>query len=353
MTEGLRVAVVGAGYFGRFHLDAWDRNPEATLVAVCDPDPTRLAAATEGRAAVGYEDFAALLAAEDPDVIDIVAPPVTHADLIRAALRSGRTVICQKPFCTSLVEARAVTSDAAAAGTRVIIHENFRFQPWHRQLKRELDDGVLGTIYGARFALRPGDGRGPDAYLSRQPSFQAMPRFLIRETGVHFVDLYRWLFGPVIAVYADLRQLNPAIKGEDAGLMIFDHDSGATSIFDGNRHADHIAEDKRRTMGDMLVEGEGGALRLDGFGRLWLRRFGDNDEHAVPLAWSVDEATYGGGCVGYLIDHVVNGLVRGAPIENTAESYLEVVAIEEAVYRSAELGKKLRLDQDLPPPTAS
>ena len=67
-----------------------------------------------------------------------------------------------------------------------------------------------------------GDGWGDNAYLDRQPYFQTMPRLLVVETAIHWIDTFRFLFGEVDAVYARLRRINPAIAGEDAGLICFD-----------------------------------------------------------------------------------------------------------------------------------
>ena len=81
---------------------------------------------------------------------------------------------------------------------------------------------ALGEVYQITFRLRPGDGQGPEAYLERQPYFQTMERFLVHETAIHFIDVFRFLLGEEPStVYASLRRLNPAIKGEDAGLMLF------------------------------------------------------------------------------------------------------------------------------------
>jgi len=255
----------------------------------------------------------------------------------------GGVVICQKPFCRGLDEARTVAAAAEAAGATLIIHENFRFQPWHRRIKRFIDDGDLGPVYQARFALRPGDGRGPDAYLSRQPGFQNMTRFLIHETGVHFIDVFRWLFGDILAVYADLRRLNPVIAGEDDGVLILNHTNGVRTLFDGNRLADHVAEDQRRTMGEMTIGGAAGALRLDGAGRLFFRPYGGADEAAVPLDVAPDFETYGGGCVAALNRAAHAGLRGDAPFENRAADYLHVVAASEAAYRSAATGARVEL----------
>ena len=108
----------------------------------------------------------------------------------------------------------------------MVVHENFRFMPWYRFIKTALDDDVNGGLLQATFRLRPGDGQGPKAYLDRQPYFQTMRRFEVQETAVHWVDLFRFLPGPPVSVYADLRRLNPAIAGEDAGIILFERQGG-------------------------------------------------------------------------------------------------------------------------------
>ena len=303
------------------------------LVGVADRDPglARQRAAELGVAA--FADLDALLG-DDPDIIDLVLPPAAQSDLIARCLKPGRTLICQKPFCRSLAEAEAIVARADAADTTLVIHENFRFQPWHREIKRFLDSGLMGQIYGCRFALRPGDGRGPEAYLSRQPSFQKMQRFLVQETAVHLFDVFRWLFGDIASVYADLRRLNPVIAGEDAGQIVLTHAGGVQSVFDGNRLSDHVADNPRTTMGEMAIEGEGGELRLDGAGRLWFRPFGAQTARPVPVRFRVDPDQFGGGCVEALCAHVVEALSGGGPLQNQAHDYLDVIRAVEAAYRS-------------------
>jgi predicted dehydrogenase len=124
------------------------------------------------------------------------------------------------------------------------------------QARRIIEQGALGQMYQVTFRLRPGDGKGPDAYLERQPYFQTMEKFLVHETAIHLIDVFRFLLAEEpSAVYAALRRLNPAIAGEDAGMMLFDFPSGARAVFDGNRLADHKAENRRLTMGEMVIEG--------------------------------------------------------------------------------------------------
>jgi predicted dehydrogenase len=336
----IRVACLGAGFFSQFHYGSWARMEGAVPVASCNRDISK----AQATGLPAYDDLAQMLAEQQPDLLDIILPPVAHADAIRTALGHGVSwMICQKPFCQSLAEAEEITVEVEAAGATILVHENFRFQPWYRTIKSALDAGRIGTPLQATFRLRPGDGQGPRAYLDRQPYFQQMPRFLVHETAVHWIDTFRFLFGSPGAVYADLRRVNPVIAGEDAGHILFDHASGLKALFDGNRNLDHAADNLRRTMGEALIEGSEGTLTLHGDGSVNLRGFGQQQAQQIlpPDTWE----GFGGDCVHALQSHAVSGLLEGTPLENTARDYLEVIRIEEAVYRSDAEGRKITLEE--------
>ncbi len=341
----LKVVTIGAGYFARFHHDAWSRAPQATLAAICDIDRDKAgAAAKEVGVPTVYDDPEEMLARERPDLVDIATPPATHRDLVALAAGLGIDVICQKAFTRSMAEARETVAIAEAAGITLTIHENFRFQPWFREIRRLLDEGALGELYSVAFRLRPGDGQGPHAYLDRQPYFQGMERFLIHETGIHFIDTFRFLCGDAEAVYAELRRLNPVIAGEDAGVFLMTHAGGVRSLFDGNRLSDHIAENRRLTMGELLIEGSAASLRLDGDGRLFRRDFGSNEER--PHAYGWEKRGFAGDSVFALQEHVVAHLLHATPLENDGRAYLANLEVEDAVYRSSATGHRISPRRD-------
>ncbi len=340
----LRVAAIGAGYFSRFHYDAWTRMDDVTLVGLCDLDAERASeSAARWKVAQSFTDAAEMLDRLKPDLIDIITPPDAHLPLIKLAAERGIGAICQKAFCRSLAEAKEAAQLAEAARILLVVHENFRFQPWYGEIKRRLKSGDLGQLYQATFRLRPGDGQGANAYLDRQPYFQTMERFLVHETAIHFVDTFRFLFGEVADVFADLRRLNPAIVGEDAGIVIFCHGSGVRSVFDGNRLVDHPAQNKRFTMGELIIEGERAVLRLDGDGNLFMRAL--QTDTWEPLAFEKSEAGFGGDSVYRLQRHVIDHLQSRRPVMNTAREYIANLVVEEAIYKSA----ASRCVEDVPP----
>jgi D-apiose dehydrogenase len=338
----LRVATLGAGYFSRFHHRAWKRMADVELVAIADQERGKAEAyAREFDIPAVFKNVETMLAEVRPDVIDIVAPPPAHMLSIRAAAKHGVHAICQKAFCQSPDEAREAVQVIAHAGITVAVHENFRFQPWHQETRRVIADGALGEIYQATFRLRPGDGQGPDAYLDRQPYFRTMERLLVHETAIHFIDLFRCLLGEPESVYADLRRVNPVIAGEDAGIFVMTMQSGARAVFDGNRCADHIATNRRLTMGDMIVEGSAGFLRLDGEGRLFRRDHGSNDERPHAFEWQ--DIDFGGDCVYRTQRAFIDALTSGTVPANRADQYLANILIEDAVYRSHADGRRITL----------
>ena len=168
-----------------------------------------------------------------------------------------------------------------------------------------------------------------------------MPRLLIHETGVHFIDVFRYLFGATTHVYADLRQENPAIVGEDAGIVVFQHETGTRAVFDGNRCLDHAADNPRRTMGEALIEGTKGTLTLTGDGAVAFRPFGETQ--AEVILQPDTHVGFGGDCTHALQQHVVEAVLDGLPFENSAEDYLKVIETEVAIYRSAETQQKLEI----------
>lgn len=347
MTQ--RIAMVGAGYFAQFQLEGW-RDAGAPVAALCDVDAQRAGAlAARFSVPASYTDAHVMLDDVRPTLVDVVLRSDAQQAVVQAALERGIPTICQKPFGTDWAQANSMADMAEARGTPLAVHENFRFTPWFRECRRWIDQGRLGRLHGVSFRLRPGDGQGTHAYLDRQPSFQSMPAFLIRETAVHFIDCFRYLAGEVVAVTARVRRLNPHIAGEDAALVIFEFDDNAMGLFDGNRLNDHTASDPRRTMGEMWLEGSSGVLRLDGEARLWWK------PHQAPeMQHHYDrgdaKGAFGGACT-LLQAHVLAHLEQGAPLENSARDYLANLRVEAAIYHSHASGQRVRV-ADFDPQTA-
>src|SRR5262249_46729072 len=157
------------------------------IVVICDliGEKARGVAAEFGVARV-YTDWKEMIDRERPDFVDIITPPDTHEEMCTFAAARGVHVVCQKPLAPTFEAARRIVETAETAGIRLMIHENFRWQPWYRKIKQIQTAGTIGAFTHIHFLMRMGDGWGENAYLDRQPFFRDYPRLLIYETGVHF-----------------------------------------------------------------------------------------------------------------------------------------------------------------------
>ena len=329
----IHVACIGAGYFAPFHVDGWQRIPEVSLKAIVDLNPERAEAlARNYKVEHTFSTIDALFNSIRVDVIDIITPPDTHLTLIKKCRHADMHIICQKPLALSYEEAVDIVNLASQGTKRFMVHENFRFQPWYRKIKKLLDQGLVGDrIFSAYFRMRMGDGWGKDAYLDRQPYFREMPRLLIYETGIHFIDVIRYLFGEIDSVFADLRTLNSHIKGEDSSLIWFKAQNGTRIIFDGNRYNESTAENPRYTFGELTIDGSLGTLRLYLDGRMTFQPLGSREHE---LDYEHRDVQFAGDCVYFTQRHFVDCLLNGLPFEHEGNSYLTNLKIQESIYRS-------------------
>lgn len=327
MPLPLRGAIVGCGFFGQIHLEAWRRIPEAEIVAACDMDLSK----AQQSAPMAFDDLERMLDTVQPGFLDIVTRPELHLSMLRIAAARGIPVICQKPLAPDWAECLEMVRIADRAGIPLMVHENWRWQPWYRVIAAEMGKGHLGAPVTYTVRTRKRDGAGPEPYLL-QPYFRSMPRLLLFETLVHHIDTSRFLFGEISTIFARCRRVNPVIAGEDQVLMMLSHQSGLNGIIDGTRFLD-LAPDSP-PLGDAFVEFEEGALRLAPNGDV-LRTDGGRD----TVVWKNDVTSgYRGDSVRATSQHFVRALAAGLPFETPARSYLVTVAAVEAAYRSQNSG---------------
>ena len=120
--DKLRIAVIGAGYWGPNLVRNFRNSPDWDLVAVCDLDPQRAARVVGDRSTVAVEtDVSRLVHRDDVDAIAIATPARTHADLAIAALEAGKHVLVEKPLATNLEDARRMVQVASDMGRALML----------------------------------------------------------------------------------------------------------------------------------------------------------------------------------------------------------------------------------------
>lgn len=321
----LHGALIGCGFFGQIQLEAWRRMEGVRIVAAVDQDLAR-AQQSAPRAYTTMED---LLAHEQLDFVDIATRPDTHLSLLRLALAHGLPAIVQKPLAPTLEEARAMVD--LARGHRVMAHENWRWQPWRREVHRRLQAGDIGAPVAYRLTMTSNDGFGPTPYPN-QPYFKDMPRLLMFESLIHPVDVARFYFGPIEQIFAVTRRRNPVIAGEDRAVLTLVH-SDVEGIVEGHRFLH--PEPPGPGMGSDDIEGESGRLRALANGDVYL-----NTELVFR---NTVHTGYKGDSVKATQEHFLACLRANQPFETHLDDYIQSYAAIDAAYTSAREGRLVAL----------
>lgn len=340
----MKGAMIGAGYFARHHADAWRRMAGVEIVGVADRQEGRAGEfAARWGIARSYGDVSEMLERERPDFVDIVTPPETHLELVRQVAEHGAQIICQKPMAPRWEDCLAMVETARRSGVRLIMHENWRFQPWFREIRRLIDEGFCGRIFQAGFFMRSGDGRGGELAYSEQPYFRTMERMLVYEMLVHLIDTLRFLIAGIESVCCQIFRVNKSIRGEDGAVIMLKFESGASGLIDANRWSGRPKP--ALTNQTLLVEGERGTIRMTPEGDLWLDDYtGPERLHDFERV-RIDGIGYKGDSVRAAQTHFIDSLLRGERSETEGEEYLKTVAAVFACYESADSGQVVRIKE--------
>jgi myo-inositol 2-dehydrogenase / D-chiro-inositol 1-dehydrogenase len=221
MSNDLKIAVLGVGMMGAFHVDALSTRVRGAKVTVVNDFLADKAAEVAG--AVGARAEADPIAAiNDPDVdaVLIASPGPAHAEQLNACLDRGIPVLCEKPLTTDIGSAHAIVEKEKALGKQLIqVGFMRRFDPEYVVLRKLIDDGGLGRPLMVHCIHRnPAVG---DHFNSE---------FMIRDSVVHEVDSVRFLLGEELT---SVEVIKGAATGNaphgvhDPMLVIFETESGA------------------------------------------------------------------------------------------------------------------------------
>ena len=334
----MRVGIIGCGSFSQNHLNGWrDLASEGVeIAAVCDIDPKK---AEEAAKAFGvprsYADAAAMLAKEKLDFVDIVTRMESHLAMVKLAAAKGVDIILQKPLAPNWKEAQEVVETARAAGVRLAIHENFRWQSPMRKLKGVLDSGTIGRPTWGRIVFRT----GYDIYAV-QPYLHQAQRHAILDVGIHVLDLARFFLGEVERVSCETQSRNPENVGEDTATIVLRHKSGAVSVVECSMESRIDPDPFPETL--VAIEGERGSacvgpglaahVTSDGASR-------DLDFGSPLLSWTSQPWHTVQESVLRTEEAILRAWRNGTNPESTGDDNLKTYALVEAAYESARQGR--------------
>ena len=251
MVAPLKVAVIGTG-MGRYHMKEFVESPNVKLAAICDLNKEEaLHFAQEYGAEKVVTDYRDLWEVPNLDAISIAVPNFLHAQIAIEALERGLHVYCEKPMATKLEDAKKMVETAERQNKRLMIGMSQRFKPQSLALHGLVERGELGDVYYARTTwirrrgtpvihFSSGGSMGRGAWFVDKEKAGAGALF---DIGVHMFDLTWWLMGnpkPVSVSAASYRNLwtdEFARRGikydiDELSSAFVRFENGVTAVFD-------------------------------------------------------------------------------------------------------------------------
>lgn len=261
------------------------------------------------------------------DAVFIASSTDTHAANLRAAVDAGVAALCEKPIDLSMERAREVVAYAREKGGNVMVNFNRRFDPDHAELKRIVDGGGVGAVELIQLTSR-GPVVPPLDYIKVSGG-------QFRDQTVHFFDLARWIAGAdPIEVFATGSALaDPRLADYDdvdTSVCVLKMQSGALVQIDNNRRTGYGYDERVEVLGSTgMVQSMAHRVRA-------VTRYGAGEavQSGMPSGWfDRMQPTYA-----LALDHFVQLLETGAPIEPSLSDGLKAQAIAEAATRSLHTG---------------
>jgi predicted dehydrogenase len=309
----LSVALIGTGFMGRAHSNAWMSvnqffdPPRPAVMATCvdvSADVARTFAARWGWSR-GTADLREAMADEAVDLVDVVTPNHLHAEHSIAALEAGKHVACEKPLAGTLADARAMRDAARRAkrrGRRTFVWFNYRRCPAVAFARALVAGGKLGRIYHVRASYLQ-DWGGPDTPLTWRYDAKLAGSGAHGDLNAHIIDLARFVTGDEITEVAgaleqrfvprrQLPEKGPKRAGrstvDDCVLFLARFKAGAVGSFEATRLATGNLNRNR-----FEINGERGSLRFD-FERMNELEWFDNTLDSAERGWSTITCTNAG-----------------------------------------------------------
>lgn len=337
--DKLKFAVLGCGFWSKFQIGAWSELDGAELVAVYNRTISKAnKIAGDFNVQRVYDNPEELFINEQLDFVDIITDVDTHALFVEMAVKHGvKHIICQKPMAPDFETAKKMVRLCKSSGSRLYIHENYRWQAPVRRFKQIIESGVIGNPFKARVSFLSGF-----PVFDNQPFLMELDHFILTDMGSHVLDVVRFLFGECSSLWCQTRAVNRKIKGEDLAVILLEM-SNRMPVYTEMSYASIVENDTFSTL-SILAEGDKGSVFLGPkFEIRTTTREGTKSEIVTFPSYSWADPDY-------IVNHesgvhinrnILEDIKGNSKAENTGEDNLETVRLIWAGYKSAATGEKI------------
>lgn len=371
MADKLRIGLIGCGFMGRAHSNAYNRvsnffdlEIEPVLQVACARNADSVAAFQK---TWGYQDvetdWKKLIARDDVDAVDICVPNNLHAEIATAAAEAGKTILCEKPLAMDSEEGEKMCQAVEKAGVANTVWYNYRRVPAVTLARKLIEDGKLGRIFHYRanflqdWTIAEDLPQGGAALWRLDAA--AAGSGVTGDLLAHCIDTAIWLNGRIDQVSAmtetfvkerhhNLTGEVEPVKIDDACAFLCRFGNGSLGLFESTRYARG-----HKALYTFEINGEHASIKWDLHDLHRLEYFDHGDEGRLR-GWRSIHVTDAGGehpymdkwwvpglQIGYehsFVHHVADfleGLAKGEPVGPTFRDALETQRVCDAVLASA------------------
>ncbi len=322
----VKVAIIGAGGWGRQHARVFAARPDVELCAIVGRTRERTAARAAQFGVPAYTDIAAMLEQERPDLVSLCLPNQDHFAATLQVIRAGYPLLVEKPLVFDLHEADTLLAEAAARDLFFAINFNHRYARPVQLAHAALEDGRLGDVVFATWRF---GGEGHSTH----------PHANLIETQCHGFDLLEYLCGPIRAVSAEMtdktgggyRTLVLALQFAHGGLasLVGSYDSSyaypGTQVLEINGTAGRVLIED--TVARYQFQARGSEI-----GEVWQAGYFNDDDRAFHHTFDMH------------IDHMLAAFKAGAPPPVPAAAGRRALQLAHAAIELFETGRRINIE---------
>jgi UDP-N-acetyl-2-amino-2-deoxyglucuronate dehydrogenase len=227
--------IVGCGVIAPTHVRAIEALPRTRLIGVTDLDPAKAAELADREQVTAFAELSAMLADPAVDIISVCVPSGLHAEIGIEAAKAGKHLIVEKPIDVTLDAADRLVAAVDAAGVTMTVISQHRFSPGHQHLRHLVVSGALGRPVLGEAIVKWYRSQGYYDSAAWRGTWALDGGGAVMNQGVHYVDLLRWIMGPVSSITAVCStQAHTGIEVEDVALATVHFASGAVGLIEAS-----------------------------------------------------------------------------------------------------------------------
>lgn len=351
--EKIKIGIIGTGSISVEHIEAYLKNSMVELYAFCDLNENRLNTMAEKyNIKHTFTDLSEMLKLKEIDAVSVCTWNSAHAPCAIAALDAGKHVLCEKPMSVSEDAAKAMKEAAERNGKLLMIGFVRRYGNDCKILREFIDSDYFGDLYYAKatYLRRKGNPGGWFGDKSRSGGGPLI------DLGVHVIDLVRFLMGnpkPVSVYGATFKKLSDRknIKGkkfyrassasendicdvEDLATAMIRFDNGAVLSIEAS-----FSLNIKKDEGKIELFGTKGGAKLNPE----LELYSEINDYLADVSLDAETSLSFDGLFAEEINHFVSCILDGTPCISPAQDGIEIMAILDAIYKSAETGHEVIL----------